>query len=862
MQKAAEFGDDYEVVTEAHPVLTLLDQPNAYTNGYEGAMLRVLFQELTGNAYLHPVIDAQTGVPVELWSMPSQYVEIVPGKTQFIDAYLYGASRDQRRIFAADEVIHFKRPNPGDLYYGLGKLEAAWGAATMNAAVKDMDLSFFQNKARPDYLLTIKSNASQEEIERLEVQIDEKLRGRERTGRFLTATADIDLKPMNFPPKDLGGREDIVEEIAAVFGVPVSMLKANDPNLASATVGFQSWKAISVLPLLRLDEQTLNSQLLPLFGIEDDAFLAYDSPVVEDEKFEFEKRRSSVAAGIITANEARKLEGLEPVADEMADRLLINGQPLGGPAPAAPALPFGASIQTDTPDPAPQPERKDALGDCVSEKIPTLIAEGYEQDQAVAIAYSMCQDGKTLEDILDERGSEMRSKALSDIDTKPPQTVADNARRALEVRARKPESQRGMTAVGIARARDLANRVELSEDTIRRMLAYFERHEVDKQGETWDDQGKGWQAWNGWGGDDGFAWARRKVEQFDRERERKAAGKSCGCCGDKPSRVSTKRLWSDLVTKASERDAEREFDKITEQEQEIGRAVSKVLEKQVAEVIAAIRKEGRPTRATVQKVEKILRESRWNAELINALRPYLADAITQGVSLGLDTVGKMVASSGASGDPSDPRLPNLEVTFQPARDDLRAYAQSESVRLARTAAAGVNRYTSVRVGEILGDGIADGETIDQLASRVQDWAGEKGDADRATRNRAVTIARTEAQRATRKAELEAWKSTGIVEGKTWLLAPDPCEFCEAAAKAFESKAVGLEDSFYQKGETLEGADGGALVLDYEAIDAPPLHPNCRCSMEPKLAGEYGAIQDEINAEVDEYFEQLKREQQA
>lgn len=332
--------------------------------------------------------------------------------------------------------------------------------------------------------------------------------------------------------------------------------------------------------------------------------------------------------------------------------------------------------------------------------------------------------------------------------------------------------------------------------------------------------------------------------------QEKSSGCDCGCgsCGEKSVRiVSTKRLWSDLVTKASERDAEREFDNITEQEQEIGKAVSKVLEKQVTEVIATIRKEGRPTRATVQKVEKILRESRWNAELVNALRPYLADAITQGVSLGLDTVGKMV-----TGAPD----------FTPARDDLRAYAQSESVRLARTAAAGVNRYTSVRVGEILGDGIADGETIDQLASRVQDWAGEKGDADRATRNRAVTIARTEAQRATRKAELEAWKSTGIVEGKTWLLAPDPCEFCEAAAKAFESKAVGLDDSFYQKGETLEGADGGALVLDYEAIDAPPLHPNCRCSMEPKLAGEYGAIQDEINAEVDAHFEQLKREQQA
>ncbi len=308
--------------------------------------------------------------------------------------------------------------------------------------------------------------------------------------------------------------------------------------------------------------------------------------------------------------------------------------------------------------------------------------------------------------------------------------------------------------------------------------------------------------------------------------------------------VSQKALWSAVYTKASERDAEREFEDITDKEQAIGRAVSKVLEKQVAEVIAAIRKEGRPTAQTVARVEKLLRESRWNADLVNALRPYLGDALEQGVALGLDTVGKMV-----TGAPD----------FTPQRDDLRAYAQSESVRLARTAAQGVNRYTSVRVGEILGDGIADGETIDQLADRVQNWAGEKGDAERSTRLRAVTIARTEAQRATRKAELEAWKSTGIVEGKTWLLAPDPCEFCEAASKAFEKNAVGLDEPFYTKGETLTGADGGAMALDYEAIDSPPLHPNCRCSMVPKLAGEYEAISREIDADVEAYFEQLGKE---
>jgi hypothetical protein len=139
----------------------------------------------------------------------------------------------------------------------------------------------------------------------------------------------------------------------------------------------------------------------------------------------------------------------------------------------------------------------------------------------------MCAEGKTLDEI--------ETKAIGDIDTRPPQSVADNARRALEVRARKPESERGMTAVGIARARDLMNRVRLSEDTIRRMAAYFERHEVDKQGSTWDEQGRGWQAWYGWGGDDGFAWAKRKIEEFDRERERNSERKkkcACGCrCG-------------------------------------------------------------------------------------------------------------------------------------------------------------------------------------------------------------------------------------------------------------------------------------------------------------------------------------------
>lgn len=94
-----------------------------------------------------------------------------------------------------------------------------------------------------------------------------------------------------------------------------------------------------------------------------------------------------------------------------------------------------------------------------------------------------------------------------------PDAVAENARRALEVRASKPESERGMTRVGLARANQLANQEPVSIDTLRRMVAYFARHEVDKQGSTWDQQGKGWQAWYGWGGDEGREWAESTIKE-------------------------------------------------------------------------------------------------------------------------------------------------------------------------------------------------------------------------------------------------------------------------------------------------------------------------------------------------------------
>jgi hypothetical protein len=101
------------------------------------------------------------------------------------------------------------------------------------------------------------------------------------------------------------------------------------------------------------------------------------------------------------------------------------------------------------------------------------------------------------------------------LDFTPPAGAAAAARRALERRQQAPPSQRGMTPVGLARARQLANRQPLSPETVDRMVSYFARHAIDKKGSTWASYGKGRQAWDGWGGDAGAAWARGLVRRMD-----------------------------------------------------------------------------------------------------------------------------------------------------------------------------------------------------------------------------------------------------------------------------------------------------------------------------------------------------------
>lgn len=112
----------------------------------------------------------------------------------------------------------------------------------------------------------------------------------------------------------------------------------------------------------------------------------------------------------------------------------------------------------------------------------------------------------------------LRDERAMGFELRAPVEVAAVAKRGLENRRK---YGRGGTLVGARRASQLASRDVVSIETIKRMVAYFERHAVDLQAPAarpghpqYPSAGR--IAWDLWGGAPGRAWARRQLAVWER----------------------------------------------------------------------------------------------------------------------------------------------------------------------------------------------------------------------------------------------------------------------------------------------------------------------------------------------------------
>lgn len=94
-----------------------------------------------------------------------------------------------------------------------------------------------------------------------------------------------------------------------------------------------------------------------------------------------------------------------------------------------------------------------------------------------------------------------------------PKAAAKEALKAIKWKEEYKDEVDGGTQVGWTRAHQLANGENLSLDTVKRMYSFFSRHKGNEKikpeykDTPWKDNG--YIAWLIWGGDAGFAWAKR-----------------------------------------------------------------------------------------------------------------------------------------------------------------------------------------------------------------------------------------------------------------------------------------------------------------------------------------------------------------
>jgi HK97 family phage portal protein len=346
MTKIVSFGEDFQEITD-HPALDVLRGVNRWFNAYDMTLLRVLYLELTGNAYTCVRMGSirGRGFPVELWPMPSQWVKVVPSRDEdspIIAGYVYGRTDAEAQDYAPEEVIRWNYPNPRNLYYGLGKVEAAWREICLRNSKSEHDQAVFDNGARPDYAVLLK-NAPAGEVTRFQKDIEARLKGTKNRGKFLTINAEqASVMPLTFTPEQLGDQDRVIEAICNVFGVPVSKFLTNK-NVAGGQAGVSdvSYLRDTVLPICRMDEETLNADYLPRFaGAGSDLVLAYDNPIPEDREAQRADDQMRLTTGVITRDEWRVENGYDEQGGQSAMLLVPNNLvPIDDAGkPAAPAL--------------------------------------------------------------------------------------------------------------------------------------------------------------------------------------------------------------------------------------------------------------------------------------------------------------------------------------------------------------------------------------------------------------------------------------------------------------------------------------------------------------------------------------------
>ena len=323
-------GDDGKERFVTHPLYRLLhDEPNGQMTSMQFRETLMLSLLVTGNAYAEVERD-QVGRPVALWPLSPHAV------TPFVDGgalrYRVPAAGGGDVILSPADVLHVRGPS-ADGIIGYNLVEVARETLGLALASEKYAGRFFSNFAQVGGVVSTSATLTEPARINLARALEARHQGADRAHRLLLLENGLTYTPTSIGPRDAQFaelREQEVREIARYFKIPPVMIgdlsRATWSNYEQAQGQYYTQ---AIRPWLVRIEQELNRTLISslernvqFFEHSVEGFLRSSS----QERAGFYS--VLLDRGVITINEARRLENLSPIEGGDTPRVPMNTEPL------------------------------------------------------------------------------------------------------------------------------------------------------------------------------------------------------------------------------------------------------------------------------------------------------------------------------------------------------------------------------------------------------------------------------------------------------------------------------------------------------------------------------------------------------
>ncbi|MFF8901675.1 phage portal protein [Streptomyces lydicus] len=289
-RKAASGKAEDRTEVTSHAALDLWNKPNPfYTQGVfveAGAQHKLL----TGEQWWVVARDERFNIPLELWPVRPDRMEPVPDADAFISGYMYTGPSGEKIALRVEDVLFNRTPHPWDPYRGIGPVQSLLTDLDATRYSAEWNRNFFLNSAEPGGIIEVPSRLGDAQFDELRERWNEQHKGVANAHRvaILEHGKWVDRK---FTQRDMQFaelRSVSREVIREAFGFPKPMLgTSEDVNRANAEAAETMFARWLILPEARSIRDTLNSQLLPLFGRTAEGLeFDYVNPVPDDEELQ------------------------------------------------------------------------------------------------------------------------------------------------------------------------------------------------------------------------------------------------------------------------------------------------------------------------------------------------------------------------------------------------------------------------------------------------------------------------------------------------------------------------------------------------------------------------------------------------